>query len=235
MKLLVSLGLMLFLCGVLSAQSANDRNFIVEAQTGDTVATLANRYGADPVEIAKYNGLLPTTVLGAGRKLAIPKRSAVSGAACKLSVGTSPSVRGVKLGMTAEEFAKLLHPQPDGLARHVGNGRFYPSEFKDSARMEGIERLEAEFFDDHLSVLTVKYDGSVEWKNDGEFREAVARGLGLPDLGWKISEAGMSMPCEGFTLYAEENSITLTDDRAAEARMNQESDAKTKKKAAFKP
>jgi membrane-bound lytic murein transglycosylase D len=44
----------------------------VKAQAGDTVSKVAARYGADPTEVAKYNGLLPNSVLGAGREIKIP-------------------------------------------------------------------------------------------------------------------------------------------------------------------
>lgn len=47
---------------------------IVKAQSGDTVAKLATRNGADPTEVAKYNGLLPNSVLGAGREIKIPSK-----------------------------------------------------------------------------------------------------------------------------------------------------------------
>ena len=46
---------------------------IVKAQAGDTVARLATRHKADPVEVAKYNGLLPNSVLGAGREIKLPQ------------------------------------------------------------------------------------------------------------------------------------------------------------------
>jgi membrane-bound lytic murein transglycosylase D len=46
---------------------------IVKAQAGDTVAKLATRHRADPVEVAKYNGLLPNSVLGAGREIKLPQ------------------------------------------------------------------------------------------------------------------------------------------------------------------
>jgi LysM repeat protein len=45
---------------------------IVKAQNGDTVTTLAQRYGASPVEVAKFNGLLPNAKLPAGREIKIP-------------------------------------------------------------------------------------------------------------------------------------------------------------------
>lgn len=45
---------------------------VVKAQAGDTVTKVATRHGADPVEVAKYNGLLPNSVLGSGREIKIP-------------------------------------------------------------------------------------------------------------------------------------------------------------------
>lgn len=45
---------------------------IVRAIAGDTVAKLAARNNADPTEVAKYNGLLPNSVLGAGREIKLP-------------------------------------------------------------------------------------------------------------------------------------------------------------------
>ena len=45
---------------------------VVKAQAGDTVAKVAARNGADAAEVARYNGLLPNSVLGAGREIKIP-------------------------------------------------------------------------------------------------------------------------------------------------------------------
>jgi membrane-bound lytic murein transglycosylase D len=47
---------------------------IVKAQNGDTVAKIALRYGASPVEVAKFNGLFPESQLPAGREIRIPSR-----------------------------------------------------------------------------------------------------------------------------------------------------------------
>jgi LysM repeat protein len=47
---------------------------VVKAQNGDTVAKLAARHGASPVEVAKFNGLLPDSQLPAGREIRIPSR-----------------------------------------------------------------------------------------------------------------------------------------------------------------
>jgi len=45
---------------------------VVRAKAGDTVQKVAERYGANGTEVAKYNGLLPNSVLGAGREIKIP-------------------------------------------------------------------------------------------------------------------------------------------------------------------
>ncbi|MDQ3322937.1 MAG: transglycosylase SLT domain-containing protein [Acidobacteriota bacterium] len=45
---------------------------IVKAQAGDTVTKLAQRHNASPVDVAKFNGLFPTSILPAGREVKIP-------------------------------------------------------------------------------------------------------------------------------------------------------------------
>ena len=47
---------------------------VVKAVAGDTVAKVAARNNADPTEVAKFNGLLPNSVLGAGREIKIPTK-----------------------------------------------------------------------------------------------------------------------------------------------------------------
>ena len=45
---------------------------VVKARAGDTVEKVAIRNNANPTEVAKFNGLLPNSVLGAGREIKIP-------------------------------------------------------------------------------------------------------------------------------------------------------------------
>ena len=47
---------------------------VVKAKSGDTLTKLAEREGVSPVELAKYNGLLPTSILSAGREIKVPSR-----------------------------------------------------------------------------------------------------------------------------------------------------------------
>ncbi len=55
-----------------AAVSSNIR--VVKAKAGETVAKVAERYGANPTEVAKFNGLLPNSVLFAGREIKLPTR-----------------------------------------------------------------------------------------------------------------------------------------------------------------
>ncbi len=55
-----------------NAPTAASNVRVVKAKAGDTVAKVAERYKANATEVAKYNGLLPNSVLGAGREIKIP-------------------------------------------------------------------------------------------------------------------------------------------------------------------
>ena len=54
-----------------SANIAASNIKVVKAQSGDTVETIAKRNGANAVEVAKFNGLLVNSKLGAGREIRI--------------------------------------------------------------------------------------------------------------------------------------------------------------------
>jgi hypothetical protein len=64
------IGILLLLNCISLSQSTH---LIVKAEPGDTVERIAIRFGADPAEVAKFNGLLPGSVLGAGREVKIPR------------------------------------------------------------------------------------------------------------------------------------------------------------------
>jgi len=55
-----------------SAATTNNGVKVVKAQAGDTVAKIATRHGANPTEVAKFNGLLTSSILSAGREIKIP-------------------------------------------------------------------------------------------------------------------------------------------------------------------
>jgi len=54
--------------------AANSGVRVVKAKAGDTVAKVAAREKVDATELAKFNGLLPNSVLFAGREIRVPTR-----------------------------------------------------------------------------------------------------------------------------------------------------------------
>lgn len=82
MKILLLIFAVLSTAGLLAGQTPTPKPIatppnvrVVRAQAGDTVTKVAERYGANPVEVAKYNGLLPNSVLGVGREIKLPGRN----------------------------------------------------------------------------------------------------------------------------------------------------------------
>lgn len=57
-----------------AASTANAGVRIVKAKAGDTVQKIAERNNANPTDVAKFNGLLTNSVLGAGREIKIPSK-----------------------------------------------------------------------------------------------------------------------------------------------------------------
>lgn len=53
---------------------AQNNVMVVKALSGDTVETLAKRHGANPVEVAKFNGLFVNSKLNNGREIRIPTK-----------------------------------------------------------------------------------------------------------------------------------------------------------------
>ena len=51
----------------------NSKFIVVKARAGDTVTKLAERHGVRAIEVAKFNGLLPNSILSAGREVKIPQ------------------------------------------------------------------------------------------------------------------------------------------------------------------
>jgi hypothetical protein len=75
---------------------------IVRAITGDTVETLARRNGANPIEVAKFNGLFVTTKLDSGREIKIPNDFESSALADS----------SIDLKLTPEDEALILGKKP---------------------------------------------------------------------------------------------------------------------------
>jgi len=88
---------------------------VAVAQRGDTLATLANRIGADPVALARYNGIQTGDTLRPGEIIALPSRVAEpSPATGALTTGPiqAPTVDITELAEGAIERAEPANVSP---------------------------------------------------------------------------------------------------------------------------
>ena len=168
---------------------------IVKAKTGDTVAKLAEREGVSAVEIAKYNGVPPTSLLSVGRKIKIPsisesgQNNAQTGntsvtnskeeATCKTS--TSPVIQNLRLGMTINEVSKKISKNITVKKLPNVSPETY---FAMVSNLKGVRQLSLNFFKGKLFLIKVYYDNSIEWNGIFEFQKIVSKTLNIPNV-WK--------------------------------------------------
>ncbi len=222
---------------------------VVKARAGDTVAKLATREKADPTEVAKYNGLLPNSVLGAGREIRIREdkgfpselnTSYLNNVACK--VEKNPVIQKLSLGMSPAEVSIVLK------RRLVFRNSLYTAKLSYAIGLPGTTGILLQFYRSKLIEIVVVYDGSINWENDTEFRSAITSGLSLPkyDLCSIANVAIYDAPDGRLALLATQNSLLLLDTAAynqlirdwskdiAEKQRKVEEESR-KKKANFKP
>ena len=206
----------------------------IVASAGETVSELAVRYGFDPIEIARLNGLLPNSVLGACRQIRTPtgyQPEFGKPTACSAKLDESPVIREViKLGMPKETFVKYFDPE-----------MFYIPRFEPGSRFSGIRSIAPTFYEDELLSLRVRYEPGVDWDGDAEFAFVIATEFKLPVPAWRSrgSISGFAMTCGGFTMLASENEIEVRDDIASKRRAKIDAETRAaeadRKKKAFKP
>lgn len=201
----------------------------VAAKAGETVADLANRVGADADDIARFNGLLPTTRLGAGRLVSIPAKFV----GCRKTIAESPELRGLKLGMAKADFIALLDPKVRSTFEVIPRAPDYY--FLDRVRFAGLSGVSTEFVSDKLSVLKVEYDRDVSWRDDEEFAATVSEKLNLPSKLWTKDFDSLVMDCGDVLIKARQNSVELIDVTALNTKAQSDRREAERKKKEFKP
>lgn len=184
---------------------------VVTAHAGDTVEKIADRLGVDAVELAKFNGLLPNSVLGAGREIKVPPRAArkpetkvpapiVPKPVCEIDIANSPTVRGLKLGMPESDAALLIRETFKRGGVDPIYYRWAEAATMSRAPFEQIEFVSLESFDRKISEIVIQYD-EIKWKNVQEFVDAFAPKMGLPAEGWDVDVYERArLKCKGFTV-----------------------------------
>lgn len=201
---------------------------VVKARAGDTVRNVAERYGADAVQVADYNGLLPNSVLGAGREIKIPgvarkelqvpinsiyKRSS---ATCNLTRG--PVLRGFRFGLTPAQVGKTIgkpfhsstqasYTVVDGSLHKVDIGEalalYSIPDGTKNPQLDGLDSVIVHFFQNATYKLAIGYKSpTFKWKGVEEFSVIVSEKLGLPKNAWGFYGNTAIMTCKGFWIGA---------------------------------
>jgi len=211
---------------IISDEHTSSSNIrVVKARAGDTVAKIALRYGEDATEIAKYNGLLPISVISAGREIKLPSNGNNSGivyrpsSPCTLTPQSAPSLRGLRLGMTYKQVVALYGPIFSPLTASISRKKgifvyatipgiesFYymARPGRKISQFDGIHSILILIYDDSVFRVALNYqDGDLLWKDSYEFASLLSEKLGLPKDSWVKGITGYeNLKCNGFEMLA---------------------------------
>jgi hypothetical protein len=170
---------------------------------------------------------------------------------CKLKLSQAPAIRGIRLGMSAEQvLAQIPGAESDSnflavLSRdYFGsrNATVVPGNYATSKeKFAGINAISLSFLDGRLLTFFVQYNGP-EWRSKEQFVARVAEVLNLPGVGgWKASNNALALACDGFEISVQigamDPQIGMKDTTVDFAKVVQDRVEVPKEKArrAFKP
>jgi hypothetical protein len=171
---------------------------------------------------------------------------------CGLTRAQSPEVRGVRLGMTAEQLLALFADDPNHqrineaiknskLADRYGFARFdlrADTEGRDS-KFQGVNYITVEMLDERVTSFYVSYAGP-EWNTAEPFVAKLSEAFHLPPSPqWEPrNQYGRFVKCAGFEVEAyvgSENTVRVHDPSARGVVADRRQAAKEKERQAFKP
>lgn len=125
---------------------------------------------------------------------------------CTLNSAQSPELRGLRLGMTADDARvryKILEAEPED-EFHVIRLRLEPG--GDHLAAEAVRDIAVELIREKVVTIRLVYNPTEKWKDQREFTEGLSKSLRLP-LAWKPEKVGatitgMLMECAGFKVSA---------------------------------
>lgn len=171
--------------------------------------------------------------------LAAAAVNAQKAAKCELTRDKSPTVRGLKLGMTDVEAGAVLNKpfEPVIFKPYIMQASaFIPNGLGRTKNEEDF--VSVEIFDGRVSRISVNY-GGVNWRSDREFVENFSPKLGLPTDAWtfEIYQGGL-MECRDFSIRLSSDvisNLTLVDREAERAIAERKRRDAEQAKKAIKP
>jgi len=174
-------------------------------------------------------------------QIQIPKTTTILAIPCPLALASAPTLRGFSLGLGKQQFIEQI---PTGFSDLVfsDGSQIILSNILDKAGegFKDVKEISAEFFQEKISVLKIKYSDEVDWNNSYEFASNLSDNLGLAFKYWEIPKHPGSyaqMNCSEFSMEIESsyNEIKLTDKLAITKQKELEKQNIENKKKVFKP
>ena len=183
-----------------------------------------------------------------------PGRSSSPTQKCSLTRAQSPEIRGVRLGMTAEQ---LLSAFPDEYNRNrinegiswskrpnsYGLGRFDLRSYgaAQDPRFAGVNHITIDLLDERVTGFHIGYYGP-EWNSVDQFVAKLSEALRLPNAAWETPVGTQqSLKCDGFVVDAFvsgetfQNWVRVQDTSVNRVVADRRQQAKDKERQAFKP
>ena len=171
--------------------------------------------------------------------------ASAQGGVCALRVAQSPTLRGLRLGMTAAQFGQRYPRLPALKANEFGQAKtnFGGLREADEAAFEGVETLQVNFVDDRLVEFTVYYNGA-PFDSMDQFMAKLGESFKVPGA-WAGEGYGVrTLSCDGFRMEVGANSyaehwlspyIRFRENGAEDVVAKRAEEKRERQRRAFKP
>lgn len=133
---------------------------------------------------------------------------------CSLKREQAPEIRGIRLGMPAEQLLTLF---PEDVNRNkitnaisqskIGDNHgvsafdLVPDRRAPNPRMTGVSYITVRVLDERVTSFHIEYFGP-EWKTIQQFVAKLSEGLRLPNSSWESADTSSQLNCDGFKIEA---------------------------------
>jgi hypothetical protein len=171
---------------------------------------------------------------------------------CRLTIGTAPAIRGLRLGRTVQQVAEVFtgNSQDVEFLAQVksGTGIFgqsnigiAPSSYPLKAKFTGVNRVDLVFLDEKVYSIYINYKGPY-WDNVDQFLAKLSETYDLPAAkAWQSSYSSdrKTLRCNGFEIRAVagsgETSVQMINPQLQKIVDERQAEAREKARQTFKP
>jgi hypothetical protein len=173
---------------------------------------------------------------------------------CSLTRAQSPEIRGIRLGMTAEQLLTVFSDDYNRRKineaiewskrpKSYGVGRFDLGSYTQvpDPKFAGVNYITVEMLDERVSSFHIGYQGP-EWNSVDQFVAKLSEALRLPSASWEPPAGSQqSLKCDGFEVAAYvstetfQNTVRVQDTSVSRVVAERRQTFKDKERQAFKP